>query len=575
MTKVTNKITPILFVAAASAGMVLSSDTPVAKTNTPAVKTDTPAVKAQKSLFHVKYVAHDSIYIDGGTADDLIEGLTVVLRRHPPGTAEVEAKTIGTAIIRAVATSSSVCELISTTMPLVAGDEARLSNAGEAERLRAEISKGSRKYLQVVEFDGKDPLEDEQRAYVPKPHESEVARMRGSFSIDRSQINDHDSSSSSAQNGASVRVDWARMGGSYWNLIGYWRGSVSNSTSSQASTLLDLMNRTYQIGLFYSNPDSDWNLGIGRLFVPGATSLGVFDGGYVTRKLSANVRAGLFAGTSPDPTQWNFAPNRQTAGTFLRIDKGEWDTAHWTGTVGLALTRINWRPERQYLFTENTFSIGRVFTFYQNAQADQRNPKLMNGQTGAQLSQSFATIRLQPHKRIGFDLNHNYFRGVPTFDQRLLGTGLLDQYLFTGFSGGVHLDPLQQLMITANVGQSRKNGDTSHSLNQYYGIAWKRLPWVNVRLDARYTKFRSSFGDGEYRSLSVSRTMFDNVRLQFEGGVQQIHSGFASQGKAHYLNTTADWPFARHYFISGGWLYYRGHSQNYDELYTSLGYRFR
>jgi len=536
---------------------------------------DTAAAKAQRSVFHVKYVAHDSVYIDAGTADDLVEGMTVDLTRRPPGAALVETKVVGTAVIRAVATTSAVCEIISKNMPPAPGDEARLSNAGEVTRVRAEIAKGNRKYLQVVEFDGKDPLEQEQRAYLPKAHPTERTRMRGSIAIERSQINDHDSASKSAENGASIHVNWTEIGGSHWNLVGYWRGSIASNTSSQTTTLLDLQNRTYQIGLFYSNPDGLWGMGFGRLFVPGATSLGVFDGGYLTHRLTNSVSAGFFAGTSPDPTQWNFTPNRQTAGTFLKIQRGDWEGVRWTGTVGVAVSRVNWRPERQYVFTENTISIGRVVTFYQNAQADERNPKLMNGETGVQLSQSFATLRWQPHKRISFDVNHNYMRGIPTFDTRLLGSGLLDQYLFTGLSGGIRLEPIQQLMITASVGQSRRNGDTSHALNQYYGIAWKRLPWVALRVDARYTKFRSSFGDGEYRSIGVSRDVVDNVRLQFEGGIQEIRSLLTSQTKAHYLNTTVDWPFARHYFLTGGWLYYRGQAQNYDQLYISMGYRIR
>ena len=541
----------------------------------PMFGSDAPSAKAQRSVFHVKYVAHDSIYIDGGTADNLVEGMSLDLTHREPGAAQVDAKPVGTAIIRAVASTSAVCELISTAVRPVAGDEARLSNAGEVTRIRAEIAKGNRKYLQVVEFDGKDPLEEEQRTYVPKEHSPTRSRMRGSIALERMQINDHGSSSASSENGASVRIDWQRIGGSNWNIVGYWRGSLTNSTSSQATTLLDLMNRTYQMGLFYSNPDGLWSMGFGRLFIPGATSLGVFDGGYLTHKLNHTVSAGLFTGTSPDPTQWNFTPNRQTAGTYLKLERGEWDSVRWTGTVGVAVTRVNWRPERQYLFTENTLNVGKVFSFYQSAQADERNPKLMNGATGAQLSQSFATMRLQPHKRIAFDVNHNYLRGIPTFDTRLLGTGLLDQYLFTGLSGGVRLEPINQLTLMATVGQSRKNGDTSHALNQFYGVSWKRLPWINARLDARYTTFHSSFGQGSYRSLALSRQVLEGLRLQFEGGVQDIRSALTTQTKAHYFNTTADWPFARHYFLNGGWLYYRGDSQNYDELYISLGYRIR
>ena len=470
--------------------------------------------------------------------------------------------------------------MVSTLQAPVTGDEARLSVTDEITRARAEMTRGNRKYLQVVEFDGKDPLEEEQRRYIPVGHKPEITKIRGSIAFERDEVVDHGSSSQSSQTAAVIHVNWPHMGGTNWNAVGYWRGSLSsttlNSTSSQANTLLDLLNRTYQIGLFYSNPEGNWNLGFGRLFVPGATSLGVFDGGYVVRKLNNNVGAGFFAGTAPDPTQWNYAPNRQTVGSFVKYEKGSFDTQHWYGTIGVALDRVNWRPERQYLFAENSFSFGRVFSFFETLQADQRNPKLMNGQTGVQLSQSFATLRIQPSSKISFDVNHNYLRGVPTFDSRLLGTGLLDQYLFTGFSGTMRVQPINQLLLTASLGESRQNGETTHALNQFYGVAWKRIPWVELRVDARYNRFNSGFGTGNYRSLALSRELFDNlVRLEFEGGVQEIRSTLANQGKAHYFNTTVDWQLARHYFMDGGWLYYRGQSQNYDQIYVSLGYRFR
>ena len=216
--------------------------------------------------------------------------------------------------------------------------------------------------------------------------------------------------------------------------------------------------------------------------------------------MTRKVTVGMFAGSNPDPTQWNYAPNRQTVGSFINMETGSYDGVHWSGTAGIAFSRINWRPERQYLFVENNFSIGRTFSIFQTAQADYRNPKLMNGATGAQLSQSFLTLRYTPRKRISFDVSDNYFRGVPTFDLRLIGTGLLDQYLFTGVSGGIRVEPIDNLMVTVNFGSSRRNGDTSHAINQAYGVGWRHLPIWDLRFDARYSTFSSSFGSGSYES---------------------------------------------------------------------------
>ncbi|MDR3699576.1 MAG: hypothetical protein P4L56_08080 [Candidatus Sulfopaludibacter sp.] len=528
-----------------------------------------------RTVFSVRYVAQGAIYIDAGTAEGIAPGMVIEITRHEAGAAIVDRQPVATAVVTAVATASAVCEIQSQSLEPAKGDEARLSAADEMNRVRTEVNQSRRHYLQVLEFSDGDPLDDEMREYVPRPPLEEVNRLRGRIAFERTAIIDHDSpAASSSENGMVIRIDWSRIEGSYWTLTGYWRGSLTSNQSASQTTLLDLMNRTYQIGLFYANPLSPWKFGIGRLILPWASSLGAIDGGYAARKISRKVTLGMFAGTNPDPTQWNYAPNRQTSGVFVNYETGSYDGAHWSSTAGIAFSRVNWRPERQYIFIENNYSIGRTFSIFQTAQADYRDPKLMNGATGAQLSQSFITIRYTPRKRVSFDVSDNYFRGVPTFDQRLIGTGLLDQYLFTGISGGVRFEPIDNLLITANLGNSRRNGDTSHAVNQAYGITWKRLPVLDLRLNLRYNSYSSSFGTGSYESAGITRELSDALRLQFEAGIQNTQSTYSSQTRARFFNSMIDWQLGRHYFVMGNWLSYRGLAQNYDQISISLGYRF-
>jgi len=534
----------------------------------------TPA-PVRRTLFSVRYVAQGAIYIDAGSSEGIVPGMIIEISRHAAGAALLDRQAVAIAAVTAVATASAVCEIQSKTLDPEKGDEARLSAADELSRVRADVNQGRRHYLQVLEFTGGDPLEDEIREYVPRPPLQEVDRLRGRIAFERTAIIDHDSAAaSSSENGAVIRIDWSRIGGSYWTLTGYWRGNITSTQSPSQTTLVDLMNRTYQIGLFYANPQSPWKLGVGRLILPWASGLGAIDGGYAARKVSRKVTAGMFAGTNPDPTQWNYAPNRQTIGSFVNFETGSYDGIHWSSTAGIAFTRVNWRPERQYIFIENNYSIGRTFSIFQTAQADYRDPKLMNGATGAQLSQSFITLRYTPRRRISFDVSDNYFRGVPTFDTRLIGTGLLDQYLFTGISGGVRVEPIDNLLLSANWGNSRRNGDTSHAVNQAYGVTWKRLPILDLRFDVRYSSFSSSFGTGSYESAGLTRELSDRLRLQFQAGIQNTQSAYTSQTRAKFFNSTIDWQLGRHYFVMGSWLTYRGLSQNYDQISISLGYRF-
>lgn len=529
----------------------------------------------RRTVFSVGYVTQGAVYIDAGSEEGIVPGMVIEIARRQAGAATVDRQTVATAVVTAVATASAVCEIESKTLDPVKGDEAHLSAADEINRVRTDVRQARRHYLQVLEFTEGDPLDDELREYVPRPPLEEVNRLRGRIAFERSEIINHDSpAASGSETGAVIRIDWSRIGGSYWTLTGYWRGSLTSTPSAAQTTLLDLMNRTYQIGLFYADPKSRWRLGVGRLILPWASSLGAIDGGYAARRVSRTVTIGMFAGTNPDPTQWNYAANRQTIGSFVNFETGSYDGIHWSSTAGLAFSRVNWRPERQYVFLENNYSIGRTFSIFQTAQADYRDPKLMNGATGAQLSQSFLTLRYTPRKRISFDIGDNYFRGVPTFDLRLIGTGLLDQYLFTGISGGVRFEVTDNLMLTANLGNSRRNGDTSHAVNQSYGVSWKRLPILNLRLDLRYNSFNSSFGTGSYESVGLTREITDGLRLQFEGGIQNTQSIYSSQTRARFFNSMMDWQIGRHYFLMGSWLDYRGLAQNYDQASLSLGYRF-
>jgi hypothetical protein len=183
-------------------------------------------------------------------------------------------------------------------------------------------------------------------------------------------------------------------------------------------------------------------------------------------------------------------------------------------------------------------------------------------------------VRFQPHQRIEFDANYNCFRDVPTFDPALIGTSLLDKYLFQGFSGGARLEVLKQVWLYTNLGRSSRSGDPSTALNEMYGITFGRIPWVKMRADAHYSKFNSSFGSGYYESVSLARSLSDNFRLEVLGGQQNFSSAYSNNSNSKFVTSNLDMNLGLHYFIQGGFTVSRGAVQNYDQWLFTLGYRF-
>ncbi|HJT89001.1 MAG TPA: hypothetical protein VJ732_14125, partial [Bryobacteraceae bacterium] len=447
-------------------------------------------------------------------------------------------------------------------------------DAQEIQLVRS--SKSVRHAAQTVAFTEGDPIEEELREYVPKNPSPAVNQFRGQVSYEESILSDHAANIQTMQEGLVLRADMTRIGGTYWNFTGYWRGRLSSqSGAATLTTLNDLINRTYQIGFNYNNPNSRYVGGFGRFLLPWAPSLSTMDGAYFARRLGSAFTAGMFAGSTPDPTAWNYDPNRQMAGAFVAFEHGLYNGVRYTGTAGVAVTRSHWRPERQFLFFENNLLINTRFSLYYDLEADQLARELTpDGRNGPRLARSFVTLRYQPVRRLSIDLSHNYFRDVPTFDTRLLGTGLLDQFLFQGFSGGVRVEVARGASVYGNLGRSRGNQDAKAALNYSGGVTFNRFLTLPFRVDLRYSHFNSTFGNGAYESVTWSRDLGDKLRFSFEGGLQSLKSIYTNQDRSKYVNSSLDYLIGTHFILGAGWTLYRGGVQNYDQTFIDVGYRF-
>ena len=49
---------------------------------------------------------------------------------------------------------------------------------------------------------------------------------------------------------------------------------------------------------------------------------------------------------------------------------------------------------------------------------------------------------------------------------------------------------------------------------------------------------------------------------------------FAVAGRSRFATVTLDWLLRQHYWLGAGWTLYRGGTQDYDQIYINLGYRF-
>jgi hypothetical protein len=541
------------------------------------IRSDDPNLR---TVFRVKYVADGIAYLEGGRAQGLAEGMKLEVKdsnlpaRQGDSASADDPQVIAELEVSGVAETSAVTDIHTPKRPVKAGDLAYLSS-NDAESLVAQRAlSATRQYPAVISFSEGDTLDEEAREEVPRPPLPSVNRARGRIGLDYiTTVSQGTSSMTSSNLGFAFRGDITRIGGSYWNLSGYYRGRFTSQNGGGVQTVQDLINHTYHLSMTYDNPNSSLVAGFGRLYLPWASSLDTIDGGYFGKRLTKGVTTGIFGGSTPDPTSWTYSPDRVIGGGFINFDGGSYENWHYSSTSGAGISMINWAMNRPFVFFEDTVSYSRRFAVYEAAQIDSPAGNPATPAPGLGLGRSFFTVRVQPIQRLELDFNHNYFRDVPTFDPTLIGTGLLDKFLFTGFSAGARIEVARQVYLSTTLGRSNRSGDTSSSLNEMFGLTFNRLPLLHIRASANYAKFNSSFGSGSYEAITLSRQMSENVRLELLAGQQDFASSVTSANRSRFLTATWETTFGPHYYMQGNFTVNRG-QMNYEQYLFSIGYRF-
>jgi hypothetical protein len=542
----------------------------------------TPTAAAPiRTSFHIRYISGNNVYIDGGRDAGLVEGTKLVLKQDPTKSetdntnSAIEPGVIAKFTVVAVASTSAVCEVQSSTRDLVAGDMVSLPDV-EVEKLVAKNTLGNtRQYPMVISFTEGDPLDEEVRAALPRPPLPEVNQIRGRIGFDVSTISQIGQGGGTSNSyGMVFRADFTRIFGTHWNLNGYWRGNLRTNSAASQQTLQDLINRTYLMNLTYINPDSHWIAGIGRLYLPWASSLEAIDGAYFGRQFSSHTVTGIFAGSTPDPAAWNYNPQRRIGGTFFNVHGGSFEQFRYSSTTGVGVEMLKWTITRPFVFTENDLSYKRYFSVYHSMQIDRPTPNPSTPAVNTGLGQSMLSLRVQVHPRVTLDITDTYFRDVPTYDPSLVGTGLLDKYLYQGINGGARIQFPRHITGYFSLGSSSDSSDPKSSLNKLFGATMSHIWKTGLTADARYSQFNSSFASGTYSTVSLSRDLLDSLRVNLQAGRYSYNSSVASNSNSDFANVIVDSNLGSKLFVESMFTIQRGGALNYNQWTTTVGYRF-
>jgi len=125
-----------------------------------------------------------------------------------------------------------------------------------------------------------------------------------------------------------------------------------------------------------------------------------------------------------------------------------------------------------------------------------------------------------------------------------------------------------------SLGQSSASTDKKNSWNTMYGASMSRIWKTELTVDARYSKFDSSFASGTYRTVTVSRDLGDRFRLSLQGGKQAFNSSVSTDRGDYFANLLVETNLGSRYFLESSYTTQRGGTDQYNQFTATFGYRF-
>jgi len=225
-------------------------------------------------------------------------------------------------------------------------------------------------------------------------------------------------------------------------------------------------------------------------------------------------------------------------------------------------------------FHRKPILIQRYLSIYHSMQIDRPTANPSTPAVSMGLGQSLLSLQIQVHPRITVDLTDTYFRDVPTYDPTLVGTGLLDAYLYQGINGGARVEFPFHIAGYFSLGQSKDSTDPKNSLNKMFGATVSNIWRTGLEVDARYSKFDSVFASGTYTTLTVSRDVLERFRLNLQAGRYAYSSTAAANSGSDFGNLVLDTNLGSRLFVESMFTAQRGGSLNYNQWTNTVGLRF-
>jgi len=496
------------------------------------------AKKGVKRLGEVKYVSHQSYYINLGSQNGLSVGDTIRVIRNK--------RLIGRLVVENVARLSASCKSLNQRNPIKQGDlvEADVRIQSAQQDLAQGRLKKKRPSLRTRASRRARPV-------TRRKSKPDINRIRGRFSTQSLFLNDKTSANlDSRQMGLRGKITVERFLGLPMELRfrGRTRAQHRQRALGNGIDQNEFRNNLYEMGLVYRSSNSPLEFGFGRILSQNIRGIGTIDGGLFSYKINPHVRMGIAGGTQPSLRNSAFQTSEKKFGLFATFETGDYRRQRFATTAAFSGRYHGSTSSREFFYLQNNYSVGSKFSIYQSVETDlNRGWKNSSGKSSLQFSNFFMSTRFSPLAFFSLNLSYDARKAVRVFETRSIPDSLFDATTRQGMHSGFTLRLPARIRLSGNFGLRFRGGGMNNTFSASSSLVVPRIFRTWSTLTARFSYFSSMFARGYRPNVNLRLPIMPGLVLDLGGGsyINQVGS----------QTTRSNWLEANGYYRINRWLF--------------------
>ena len=527
----------------------------VAATGVAGTTTDAKTGSGSASC-RVKYLSAEHVYIDGGQAQGVALGDTLVVTRKGDRVALV--------VVVFVADHSASCQIVSQAEGIEVGDTALIKRGLVGEE--AVINRPEQRQRTFA-------------AYGESPVVRTGPVLTGSVSLQYYHSRNFDNTALTFDQPLlrfNVKVLDLFSPGHTFQAKGYLRYDRRGSRYSATVPQEEWRNRVHRISYSYVDERATYNYSVGRVSSRVVTGVGYIDGFMVDGRVAGSTRIGLFAGSEPE---WRTSEPRfymHKYGLYLRHSRGQPGVRRFELSVAAVGLYDRSEVSREYLYLSTLYRTGPRMDLYLSTEVDYNRSwrRERSGKTWS-LTNIYLSGQYRMTDQVTTSLSYDNRRNFWSYRNRSLPDSLFDDSTRQGAR-------LNARWKAGNHWSLHAHGGYRH-LVAYAGDTWSygfRLANYNglyrgLLVSLRASGFTGPLLKGQNPSLRLSQAWGKGHRAFAGAGLYAYESNAITTPRHNYwVRAGAEVSLTTKLFCSGEYEYDWGDDTLGHRILAEIGYRF-